>query len=669
MLLGIKKRSELLYFDLFLLVIPPRVELGTYEPKSHVLPLHHGTISLRMRMQKYYFFLIQQMFWIIFYFFLVSTAYFYAFFWVLPIENEFFYTFASINYISMDSNKIIEVNDLKISFLRQKQWFEVVKGISFWVDRGEILGLVGESGSGKSVSSLSIMGLLPEKYSKVNGGEILFYDLKRDRPVDILGLKEREHQKYRGKRIAMIFQEPMTALNPVQRCGRQVSEIILLHNNISKKEAKVRVLELFKEVLLPDGERVFNAYPHELSGGQKQRVMIAMALSCNPDLLIADEPTTALDVTVQKTILELLKSLQMKYGIGILFITHDLGVIKEIADRVVVLYKGEIVEEGKVSDIFYNPKHSYTKGLIASRPMLGGRPRQLLTIADFLNDNIPSQDLISEQERQESHKKIYSQEPLLRVSDLGVEYVVDTNIFGKVTKKVVAVNNVSFDLFRGETLGLVGESGCGKTTIGRAILQLIESCSGKIEFEGIMLNEIKGERLRNIRKKIQIIFQDPYSSLNPRLPIGEAILEPMEVHKLFANKKERKAKVMELLDKVGLEREHYERYPHEFSGGQRQRIGIARCLALNPEIVICDESVSALDVSVQAQVLNLINDLKRDYGFSTIFISHDLSVVKYMSDRMIVMQSGNIVEYGDADQIYSNPQTAYTKRLISAIPQ
>lgn len=581
----------------------------------------------------------------------------------------FFIPLHQLIIFSMHCNKIIEVNDLKISFLREKLWFEVVKGISFWVDRGEILGLVGESGSGKSVSSLSIMGLLPEKYSKVNGGEILFYDKNEKEPVDILSLKEGEHQKYRGKRIAMIFQEPMTSLNPVQKCGKQVSEIILLHNNISKKKAKDRVLELFAEVLLPDGERVFNAYPHELSGGQKQRVMIAMALSCNPDLLIADEPTTALDVTVQKTILELLKSLQVKYGIGILFITHDLGVIKEIADRVLVLYRGEIVEEGKVCDIFNNPQHSYTKGLIASRPPMNGRPKHLLTISDFLSDETPKQDLISSKDRQESHKLMYSQEPLLRVSDLRVEYVVDKTIFGKVTKKVVAVNNVSFDLFRGETLGLVGESGCGKTTIGRAILQLIDSSSGNIEFEGLMLNEIKGERLRNIRKKVQIIFQDPYSSLNPRLPIGEAILEPMEVHNLYSNNKERKAKVLELLDKVGLESSHYNRYPHEFSGGQRQRIGIARCLALSPEIVICDESVSALDVSVQAQVLNLINDLKRDYGFSTIFISHDLSVVKYMSDRMIVMQSGNIVEYGDADEIYSNPHTEYTKRLISAIPQ
>lgn len=588
---------------------------------------------------------------------------------LLLIENENFHTFAIIILLSMDFKKIIEVNELRISFLRQKQWFEVVKGISFTINRGEILGLVGESGSGKSVSSLSIMGLLPEKYSKINNGEIKFYNKDCKSPIDLLNLKEKEYQKYKGNKIAMIFQEPMTALNPVQKCGRQVSEIIVLHNNISKIKARERVMELFDEVLLPDPQRIYNAYPHELSGGQKQRVMIAMALSCNPDLLIADEPTTALDVTVQKTILELLKSLQKKYGIGILFITHDLGVIKEIADRVIVLYKGKVVEEGNIEDVFYNPKHSYTRGLIASRPPIDQRPKRLLSVEDFIGKDSPIQELITRKEREESHKKIYSQEPILKVKNLSIEYIIDKNIFGKVKNKVVAVNDVSFDLFRGETLGLVGESGCGKTTIGRAILQLIDSSTGNIEFEGIKLNEISGQRLRSIRKNIQIIFQDPYSSLNPRLPIGEAIEEPMQVHNLYSSNKERKKKVMELLEKVGLERSHYSRYPHEFSGGQRQRIGIARCLALNPEIVICDESVSALDVSVQAQVLNILNDLKRDYGFSTIFISHDLSVVKYMSDRMIVMQGGSIVEYGDADTIYSSPQTSYTKRLISAIPQ
>lgn len=573
------------------------------------------------------------------------------------------------NYISMYSEKIIEVNGLKVSFLRQKQWFEVVKGVNFSVNKGEIVGLVGESGSGKSVSSLAIMGLLPEKYSKINGGSILFYDNTNKSTIDLANLDEKKHQLLRGKRIAMIFQEPMTALNPVQKCGKQVLEMILLHNNnFSKKQSKERVLELFKEVLLPDVERIYDSYPHELSGGQKQRVMIAMALSCNPDLLIADEPTTALDVTVQKTILDLLKSLQEKYGIGILFITHDLGVIKQIADRVIVLYKGEIVEQGEVDDVFFNPQHPYTKGLIASRPPTNQRPKHLLTVSDFVNNTIPSLDYITPEQREINHEILYSQNPMLRVKNLFVEYVVDKNIFGKVTKKVNAVNNVSFDVYKGETLGLVGESGCGKTTIGRTILQLIESSSGEIEFEGIMLNKISQKELRNIRKKIQIIFQDPYSSLNPRLPIGEAIQEPMRIHKLYNSERERKEKVLELLEKVGLERVHYNRYPHEFSGGQRQRIGIARCLALEPEIVICDESVSALDVSVQAQVLNLINDLKRDLKFTCIFISHDLSVVKFMSDRMIVMQSGNIVEFGEADNIYSHPQTSYTKRLISAIP-
>lgn len=560
-------------------------------------------------------------------------------------------------------NKIVDINDLRISFLREKNWHQVVKGISFSISSGEIVGLVGESGSGKSVSSLAIMGLLPQKSSHIDSGSIIFDGL------NLANIDEKIHRTLRGKRIAMIFQEPMTALNPVQKCGKQVLEIILLHNKISKSEAKERVLELFTEVMLPDIERIYNSYPHELSGGQKQRVMIAMALSCNPDLLIADEPTTALDVTVQKTILELLKSLQEKYGIGILFITHDLGVIKQIADRVVVLYKGEIVEQGDVNEVFFKPKHPYTQGLIASRPPTDERPRRLLTVSDFLNTEKKVSEIITTKEREENHKVLYSNSPILKVKDLVIEYVIDKNLFGKTTKTLKAVNNVSFDIYKGETLGLVGESGCGKTTIGRAILQLIESKSGKVELEGVNLSELSQEKMRLLRKKIQIIFQDPYSSLNPRMTIGDAIKEPMTVHNLYSNDTQRKEKVMELLEKVGLDRSHYKRYPHEFSGGQRQRIGIARALSLEPEIVICDESVSALDVSVQAQVLNLINDLKRDFGFTCIFISHDLSVVKYMSDRMVVMQKGNIIEMGDSDTIYSNPQTDYTKKLIWAIPK
>lgn len=567
----------------------------------------------------------------------------------------------------MSDQKLIEVDNLRISFLGQKQWSEVVKGISFSINRGEIVGLVGESGSGKSVSSLAIMGLLPERYSKINEGKILFYD-KDDTPIDLTQLIEKQYQSFRGDKVAMIFQEPMTALNPVQKCGSQVMEMILLHNKTTKSKAKQRVLDLFKEVLLPDVDRVYNSYPFELSGGQKQRVMIAMALSCNPDLLIADEPTTALDVTVQKTILELLKSIQDKYGIGILFITHDLGVIKQIADRVIVLYKGEIVEKGDVNEVFFNPQHSYTKGLLASRPPIEKRPKRLLTVSDFLSNKNQEQVLITKEQRQKNHSLLYSQEPLLRVNDLSVEYVVKRNLFGKITKKKIAANKVSFDVFKGETLGLVGESGCGKTTVGRAILQLIESANGQIEFEGKLLNQMKGEELRKIRKDIQIIFQDPYSSLNPRLTIGQAIEEPLIVHNIYSNAKERKERVISLMEKVGLDASQYNRYPHQFSGGQRQRIGIARSLALEPKIIICDESVSALDVSVQAQVLNLLNDLKNDFGFTYIFISHDLSVVKYMSDRMIVMQKGNIVEQGESDSIYANPQTQYTKKLISSIP-
>ncbi|MDD3724848.1 MAG: ABC transporter ATP-binding protein [Bacteroidales bacterium] len=559
-------------------------------------------------------------------------------------------------------NNLIEIKDLSIGFEREGSWNKVVKNISFSIDKGEILGLVGESGSGKSVSSLAIMGLLPERKSKILSGSILFNN------IDLCNITNKEHRKLRGKKIAMIFQEPMTALNPVVRCGNQVMEMIIHNNSISKREAKKRVLELFKEVKLPDIERAFRAYPHELSGGQKQRVMIAMAISCNPDLLIADEPTTALDVTVQKTILELLKSIQNKYNIGILFITHDLGVIKQIANRVAVLYKGEIVEQGLVQDIFYKPNHPYTQGLIACRPPIENRPKRLLTVSDFLKEEKKDIEILTEKERDLIHKEIYSQEPILKINSLDIEFITKKTIFGKIRKSVKAVNNVSFDVFKGETLGLVGESGCGKTTVGRGILNLIDAKSGKVELFGVNLLELSKNKMREYRKKIQIIFQDPYSSLNSKITIGHAIQEPMIVHSLYENNEKRKERVMDLLEKVGLERSHYNRYPHEFSGGQRQRIGIARALALEPEIIICDESVSALDVSVQAQVLNLINDLKRDFGFTCIFISHDLSVVKYMSDRIIVMQKGNIVEEAEADSIYNNPQTQYTRQLINSIP-
>ncbi len=521
---------------------------------------------------------------------------------------------------------MLEVKDLKISFLRNKQWHEVVKGISFNVQRGETLAIVGESGSGKSVTSLAIMGLLDKKKSKIEGN------------ID-----------FEGKRISMIFQEPMTALNPVMKCGKQMME-----TGISKEKC----LSLFEEVLLPDVQKAFNSYPHQLSGGQRQRVMIAMALALEPDILIADEPTTALDVTVQKAVLDLMKQLQKKYNIGIIFITHDLGVVHQIADKVAVIYKGEIVEEASNEEIFSNPQNPYTKGLLASRPPLDKRPKRLSTVSDFLNQRADNQEIETKIERENKHQSIYSHTPLLQAKNLHIQY-----------GKFIAIPSLSFDLYKGETLGLVGESGCGKSTLGYSLMNLIENAKGEIYFENRLISNLKKKDLKQLRKEIQIIFQDPYSSLNPRLTIGRAIEEVLIVHKIEKDKNKRKEMVMEMLEKVGLEREHYERYPHEFSGGQRQRIGIARALILKPKLIICDESVSALDVSVQATVLNLLNDLKKEFQLTYIFISHDLAVVKYMSDRMMVMRKGEIEQIGEADEIYTNPQTQYTKTLISSIPK
>lgn len=521
---------------------------------------------------------------------------------------------------------MLEVKDLKISFLRNKQWHEVVKGISFNVQRGETLAIVGESGSGKSVTSLAIMGLLDKKKSKIEGN------------ID-----------FEGKRISMIFQEPMTALNPVMKCGKQMME-----TGISKEKC----LSLFEEVLLPDVQKAFNSYPHQLSGGQRQRVMIAMALALEPDILIADEPTTALDVTVQKAVLDLMKQLQKKYDIGIIFITHDLGVVHQIADKVAVIYKGEIVEEASNEEIFSNPQNPYTKGLLASRPPLDKRPKRLSTVSDFLNQRADNQEIETKIERENKHQSIYSHTPLLQAKNLHIQY-----------GKFIAIPSLSFDLYKGETLGLVGESGCGKSTLGYSLMNLIENAKGEIYFENRLISNLKKKDLKQLRKEIQIIFQDPYSSLNPRLTIGRAIEEVLIVHKIEKDKNKRKEMVMEMLEKVGLEREHYERYPHEFSGGQRQRIGIARALILKPKLIICDESVSALDVSVQATVLNLLNDLKKEFQLTYIFISHDLAVVKYMSDRMMVMRKGEIEQIGEADEIYTIPQTQYTKTLISSIPK
>ncbi|MGM0646843.1 MAG: ABC transporter ATP-binding protein [Bacteroidota bacterium] len=564
---------------------------------------------------------------------------------------------------------LLHVHNLSIAFQSEEQQNEVVHQISFRLERGTTLGIVGESGSGKSVSCSSIMGLLPEKQSKITSGEIWFDDGQESK--NLLSISSKKMRDLRGNRISMIFQEPMTALNPVIRCGKQVEEILKRHRKIDKKSRRARVMELFKEVMLPSPEKIYQSYPHEISGGQKQRVMIAMAMACEPDILIADEPTTALDVTVQKTILELMKKLQKKYHTGIIFITHDLGVIADIADEVAVMLKGEIVEKGNVNAIFKNPQHPYTLGLMACRPPLDSRPKRLLTVRDFMQarDELKSQkpELITHKERKAKHKAIYQQEPIMEIRNLVKHYGGRKPLF-KAREYFTAVDNVSFEVYPGETLGLVGESGCGKTTLGRTLLGMIATNAGNITYKKQNITHLSNTAMRQLRKKIQIIFQDPYSSLNPRLTVGSAIEEPLKVHGFISGRKQRKARVEELLEKVGLEAAHYNRYPHEFSGGQRQRVCIARALAMQPEFIICDESVSALDVSVQAQVLNLFNELKEDFGFTYIFISHDLSVVRYMSDRVLVMKDGYLVEQAEADELYRNPQQEYTRKLIEAIP-
>ncbi len=641
------------------------------------------------------------------------------------------------------SGVLLEVRNLVTEFRTENETVKAVNDISFTICAGETIGIVGESGSGKSVTALSAMRLIPNPPGEITGGEILYHS-RNNGQVDLAKLSEKEMRAYRGNEIAMIFQEPMTSLNPVYTCGDQVMEAILQHKKFSgipkwkdrlqkgtrsfaqilfwvsvllclftgpigliagptyilaylllkkfrptsfytsrEKIARGQTLKLFEQVQLPDPDRIFNAYPHQISGGQKQRVMIAMAMSCNPQLLIADEPTTALDVTVQKTILEVMKDLQAEHNMSIMFITHDLGVIAELADRVVVMYKGKIVEQGTVLEIFSNPQHPYTKSLLACRPPLNRRLHKLPTVADFMHTNkdgeiVENNRSVLEvtgslsqtvEERQSAHTSLYAREPILRLEGLKTHFITKKNIFGKVLKRVKAVDDVTFDVYPGETLGLVGESGCGKTTLGRTILRLIEPTAGKIIYKGKDITHLPSAELRALRKDIQIIFQDPYSSLNPRVTIGNAIMEPMRVHGILENDTVRKARVIELLKRVNMNESHFYRYPHEFSGGQRQRICIARALALKPQFIICDESVSALDVSVQAQVLNLLNELKKEFHFTYIFISHDLSVVKFMSDRMVVMNEGKVEEMGDADMIYNDAKTAYTQKLINAIPK
>lgn len=575
----------------------------------------------------------------------------------------------------------IEIQDLTVTFRSGETTTKAVNHVSLSIGKGEIVGVVGESGSGKSVTAMSLMRLI-DLPGADSGGQIL-YQPGAAQPVNLLALPETAMRSYRGNEIAMIFQEPMTALNPLHTCGQQVAEAIRLHTAVSLPAAREQVKSLFEKVKLPDPAGIMQRYPHELSGGQKQRVMIAMAISCHPRLLIADEPTTALDVTVQKAILELLRELQQQMDMSVIFITHDLGVVAELANRVVVMYKGNIVEQGDVATVFQQPQHPYTKGLLACRPPLDKRLVRLPVIRDFMETDSQGQIhekneaiqavlhslVIPEADIRRREQQLATAAPLLTVQGLKTWFPVKRSITGKVLQWAKAVDDVSFEVKTGETMGLVGESGCGKTTLGRSLLRLIPPSAGSIYYKGQDIMSLSAAGMRGLRKDMQLIFQDPYASLNPRKTIGAAILEPMQVHGLHGTAHRQRERVLELLEKVNLQPEHFNRYPHEFSGGQRQRVVIARALAVDPSFIICDESVAALDVSIQAQVLNLLIRLREELGFTCIFISHDLSVVRFISDRMMVMQKGKIVEQGAADAVYNHPQNAYTQQLIAAIPK
>lgn len=634
------------------------------------------------------------------------------------------------------NQNILEIRNLQVKFTTEDRSIMAVDDLSINLQKGETLGIVGESGSGKSVTSLAIMGLI-QAPGKITKGEIIFQDSSQEKAIDLLTLSEDQRRLYRGGKISMIFQEPMSSLNPVYNIGFQLTEAILLHQNISQTEAKRQAIARLQEVkLLPNDQQlqqqyfeelgisnndnqvvtdkqinqylnnrkqaILKRYPHELSGGQLQRVMIAMAIACNPSILIADEPTTALDVTVQATILDLLRELCHTRQMSLIFITHDLGVIAELVDKVAVMYQGKVVEFGKTKDIFLSAKHPYTKGLLACRPRLDQKLKYLPTVGDFMTEKISDQgeliieekqqteeitlEIIDQQHQETRLNQLLKNQPLLEVQNLKVGFRQKT-IFGKTNQYFMAVNDISFNLYPGETLGLVGESGCGKSTLARTLLCLIPALDGQIIFRGENLatwhhqksifnlfkqqktiRKISDQRLRNLRREMQIVFQNPYNSLNPRMTIGKAILEPMLIHKVGGNYQKQKERVYYLLERVGLDSNSFNRYPHEFSGGQRQRICIARALALNPQFIICDESVSALDVSVQAQVLNLLKELQNEFNLTYIFISHDLSVVKFMSDRIMVMNKGKIEEIDTSEEIYTAPKTDYTRQLIASIP-
>jgi len=616
---------------------------------------------------------------------------------------------------------VLQVQDLEVEFKTDYSVTHAVKGISFEILPGQTLGIVGESGSGKSVTSLAVMGLIPPP-GRVTNGKVLFRGrADQPEPIDLLTLPPKRLESFRGGEISMIFQEPMSSLNPVYTIGFQITEAIQLHKRLNKADAEREAIALLQEVrVLPNDEEMkrryvtelqyanpnaaipgdreldreidrqkyqfLKRYPHQLSGGQMQRVMIAMAISCDPVLLIADEPTTALDVTVQATILDLLRDLRDRRGMSIMFITHDLGIIAEIADQVAVMYQGDIVESGSVWQIFSNPQHPYTKGLLTCRPRLDRRLLRLPTVSDFMEVNQSTDGTTQIQERQigvdeamtmaqevsaddmeQRLATLHQKQPLLKVEDLRVAFPVK-NTFGQVSRYVMAVNGVSFEVYPGETLGLVGESGCGKSTLARAILQLIPPTSGQVWFNGQDVTHLSPAQLRKLRREMQIIFQNPYSALDSRMKVGAAVMEPMQIHDKPANRNEQRQRAIYLLERVGLDASAMNRYPHQFSGGQRQRVCIARALALNPQFIICDESVSALDVSVQAQVLNLLKELQNEFDLTYIFISHDLSVVKFMSDRIIVMNKGQIEEVAPSESLYQAPTQEYTRKLISAIP-